>query len=202
MKRLDELGPDALVQIREPVNKFPDSVRYAAPRLKTLCRAWARSRWLKSCAAPDHLICDQASIFSCDDFKRWCKHKSICPRYEAVGKHGSIAVVEHFIRTIKDEGTWRILVLRRREAFRRELTSYLVWYNEHRPHNTLKGRTPHEVCLRLRPANRRPPIEPRLDRVYLGVVHTSRSLLFRRARIGGPPRFLRFERALDRTPDM
>ncbi len=37
MKRLDEEGPDALVQIREPVNKFPDFIRYAVQRLKTLC---------------------------------------------------------------------------------------------------------------------------------------------------------------------
>ena len=35
MKRVDEEGPDALVQLREPVNKFPDFVRYAVQRLKT-----------------------------------------------------------------------------------------------------------------------------------------------------------------------
>ena len=37
MRRLDEQGPDALVQIREPVNKFPEFVRYAVQRLRTLC---------------------------------------------------------------------------------------------------------------------------------------------------------------------
>ena len=37
MKRLDEQGPDSLVQIREPVNKFPDFVRHAVQRLRTLC---------------------------------------------------------------------------------------------------------------------------------------------------------------------
>ncbi|MCZ6654466.1 MAG: helix-turn-helix domain-containing protein [Planctomycetota bacterium] len=36
MSRLDEQGADALVQIREPVNRFPDFVRYAVQRLKTL----------------------------------------------------------------------------------------------------------------------------------------------------------------------
>ncbi len=35
--RLDEEGPDALVQTRTPVNRFPDFVRYAVQRLKTLC---------------------------------------------------------------------------------------------------------------------------------------------------------------------
>ncbi len=37
MKRLDEAGPDALVQIRGPVNKFPEFVRYSVQRLKALC---------------------------------------------------------------------------------------------------------------------------------------------------------------------
>ena len=37
MKRLDEQGLNALVQVREPVNKFPEFVRYAVQRLRTLC---------------------------------------------------------------------------------------------------------------------------------------------------------------------
>jgi transcriptional regulator with XRE-family HTH domain len=34
IKRVDEDGPDALVQLREPVNKFPEFVRYAVRLLK------------------------------------------------------------------------------------------------------------------------------------------------------------------------
>ena len=37
IKRVDEQGPDALVQLREPVNKFPDFVRYVVQQLKILC---------------------------------------------------------------------------------------------------------------------------------------------------------------------
>jgi hypothetical protein len=36
VKRTDENGPDALLQLREPVNKFPDFVRYIVQRLKIL----------------------------------------------------------------------------------------------------------------------------------------------------------------------
>jgi len=36
LKRINENGPDAVLQLREPVNKFPDLVRYIAQRLKTL----------------------------------------------------------------------------------------------------------------------------------------------------------------------
>ena len=37
MKRLDEDGLHALVQVSQPVNRFPDFVGYVVQRLKTLC---------------------------------------------------------------------------------------------------------------------------------------------------------------------
>ena len=37
MRRLDELGPNALVALREPVNKFPEFVQYLVRRLRALC---------------------------------------------------------------------------------------------------------------------------------------------------------------------
>ncbi len=110
---------------------------------------------------PKYLICDKDTAFWCDGFKRWCRKVGIRPRFGAVGKHGSIAVVERFIRTMKDEGICRILVPHRRERFRRELTCLVAWYNDRRPHMTLDGKTPNEVYFGLRPANRRPRIEPR-----------------------------------------
>ena len=72
-----------------------------------------------------------------------------------------IAVVERFIRTLKDECTRRILVPFRREAFRTELRLFVEWYNEYRPHTYLDGRTPNELALDLPPANEAPRLEPR-----------------------------------------
>ena len=132
--------------------KRPDSVSVRTFLGRTITR---------SEATPKYLICDQDKIFWCGGFKRWCKRQRIRPRFGAVGQHGSIAVVERFIRTMKDEVTRRILVPQRQAAFRRELASYFVWYNEHRPHATLLGKTPNEVYFRLRPANKRPRIESR-----------------------------------------
>ena len=37
LKRVDEEGPNALVQLREPVNKFPEFVRYIVQQLKAMC---------------------------------------------------------------------------------------------------------------------------------------------------------------------
>jgi transposase InsO family protein len=275
MRRVDEEGANALIQIREPVNRFPDFVRYVVQRLKalcpslgkakiaeTLCRAglhlgtttvgrilkepprlmpsesaestdgvvtakyanhvwhvdlttvptragfwapwmpfalpqcWPFCWWLavvidhysrratgfsvfpkrptsiavrsflgrliaRVRATPKYLICDKDSIFWCEGFKRWCRRKRIRPRYGAVGQHGSIALIERFIRTMKDEGTRRMLVPRRRSTFRYVIGDFFAWYNEWRPHTALEGRTPNEVYFRLRPVNRRPRIEPR-----------------------------------------
>lgn len=46
MRRLDEAGPDAVVQIPTPVNKFPDLVRYIVQRLKV----WAPTLGYKKIA--------------------------------------------------------------------------------------------------------------------------------------------------------
>ena len=44
LKRIDEPGPTPLVQVREPVNKFPDLVRYLVRRLKVLFPSMGRKR--------------------------------------------------------------------------------------------------------------------------------------------------------------
>ena len=278
MQRVDEEGSDALVQMRVPVNKFPDFVRYVVQRLRVLCptmgkvkmaqtlaraglhvgattvgrmlkdkpaprpkppeeaqtadrvvtskypnhvwlvdltlvptgaglwctwlpfalpQRWPFCHWVAivmdhasrramgvgvfanrpSCrdvctflgraagragAIPKYIVCDRDSIFDCDAFRRWVKRKGIQPpRYGAIGKHGSIAVVERLIKSLKDECTRRILVPYRRNACRRELLSFIDWFNEHRPHITLDGRTPNEVYFGRKPANRGPRVEPR-----------------------------------------
>ena len=243
-KRLDEEGPDALVQIREPVNKFPDFVRYAVGRLKTLCptmgkqkiaqtlcraglhlgattvgrmlheippatssqsavsngptvsakapnlvwhvdltavgtnsgfwaawlpfalpQSWPFCWWVavavdhysrrimnvgvfaerpdcraictflgrtihRASATPRYIVCDRDSVFDCNAFRRWVKRRGIRPpRYGAVGKHGSIAVVERLIRTMKDECTRQIVTPMQRNGFRAELVAFMDWYS-------------------------------------------------------------------------
>ena len=278
MKRLDEEGADALVQLREPVNRFPDFVRYVVQRLKTLCPSMGKKKLAQTLAraglhlgtttvgrilkekplptpeaakeaesagrvvtakrpnhvwhvdltlvptqmgfwtswfpfalpqrwpfcwwvavvvdhfsrramgigvfanrpncrtvcvslgqlvrrvgtAPKYIICDKDSIFDCPAFRRWVERKDIAPpRYGAIGEHGSIAVVERFILTMKNGSTRRYLVALRRETFRGELVAFIDWYNEYRPHTTLGGKTPEEVYHNRYPANRKPRIEPR-----------------------------------------
>ena len=277
LKRVDEDGPDALVQLREPVNKFPDFVRYLVQQLKALCpmlgkvkisqilaraglhlgattvgrilkekpiprptedrkkdgknrvvtskypnhlwqidlttvpigpgfwriwppfslpQFWPFGWWIgvimdhysrrimgitlfqreptseamraflgrviyTAGAKPRHLVCDQGPQFSCDEFEPWCRRKDMRPRFGAIGEHGSIAVIERLILTLKQGIGWLTLVALRRRAFLRELGYLASWYNSHRPHTTLGGRIPDEVYHRLRPMNHQPRFEPR-----------------------------------------
>jgi transposase InsO family protein len=276
-KRLDEDGPEALVQPCKPVNKFPDFVRYIVQRLQTLCprlgkvkiaqvlaraglhlatttvgrlrrqaptppappaetmpstsrvtakrpnhvwhvdftmvptsaghwaawlpfalpQCWPFCWWLAvvvdhfsrralGCtlltrqptskgvcqflgtviarvgAAPKHLVTDSGTQYTCAGFRKWCRRRGIRHRRGAVGRSGSIAVVERFIRTLKD-GCTRVLhvVPLIRRTFRRELQFFLLWYNRERPHDTLQGATPDEIYFARRPACLAPRFELR-----------------------------------------
>jgi transposase InsO family protein len=111
---------------------------------------------------PRHLISDQGRQFISKGFKRWCRRRGIQHRFGAVGKYGSLAVVERCIRTLKVECIRRlILVPYRIEAFRHELALYFSWYNGLRPHTRLCGATPDEAYYHRRQAIRAPRFEPR-----------------------------------------
>jgi transposase InsO family protein len=279
-KRLDEQGPDALLQTRQPVNQFPDFVRYIVQRLQTLCplmgkvkiaqvlaraalhvsattigrirkenpvlkptprakpmpsakrvtakrpnhvwhidltvvptcagfwvpwlpfampQCWPFCWWTaivldhysrrvlatttfktqpaslqvrhflgtviaKIGTAPKHLISDSGAQFTCPGFKTWCRKNNIHHRKGAIGQHGSIAVLERFIRTLKSECCRRLAIVPLlSRSFQRDLTLFQSWYNSQRPHTTLKGATPDEVYFGQRPACRAPRYEPRAD---------------------------------------
>ncbi|MEX2316715.1 MAG: DDE-type integrase/transposase/recombinase, partial [Pirellulales bacterium] len=107
-------------------------------------------------AMPKHLVCDRGKQFDCRGLRRWCGRRKINVRYGAVGRQGSIAVVERAIRTLKELLRLLVLIPLRQAAFRKELQLIVDWYNAHRPHSAFGGRTPDEVYYRHFPANRRP----------------------------------------------
>ncbi len=279
LKRIDECGSAPLVQVREPVNKFPDLVRYLVRRLKALLPSMGRKRigqtlaraglhlsastvgrmlkdrgrdpghpteadatatkkhtdglrtvtakrpnhvwhvdltvvptasrfwapwfplalpqvwpfcWWIACAVdhhsrlvlgfavfkkqptsaavraflgrtigkveacPKYIICDQGTQFTSTGFKGWCKRKNIHPRYGAVHRYGSIAVIERFIKSLKNEWLRRLIIPLRLEAMRKELSVYTCWFNEHRPHRALDGCTPQEIYEDIVPLSQAP----------------------------------------------
>jgi putative transposase len=275
-QRLDDEGPDALVQVREPVNRFPELVSYLVRRLRALCprtgsrriaRTLARAglhlgattvrrmlkpapkptpkrdrasklravtarhpnhvwhfdltivptiggfwiswlpcslpqrwpfswwvavvvdhfsrrvmgtatfkkeptaldvtRWLhrvcrKGKSWPRHIITDHGIQFTAEAFGVWCRRHGIQQRFDAIGKYGGLAVIERFIKSLKNE-CMRLLpiVPLARAALGRELDHYIAWYNAERPHSRFGARTPDEIYFGTFPACRRPRFEPR-----------------------------------------
>ena len=110
-------------------------------------------------SSPRYVITDKGKQFWCRSFKRWCKRRGIGPRYGRIGEPASIAVVERFILSMKQECTRCLLVPLSLAAMRREIRLYGIWYNALRPHMVLGGKTPQEVYENRR--RRRRKIEPR-----------------------------------------
>jgi len=110
--------------------------------------------------APKHTITDRGVQFG-NPYVEWCRQRNVKPRFGAVGKHGSIALIERFIRSMKDEGLRRMLVPLSLATMRAALSRYFLWYDTCRPHQSLGGATPAEVWEKIVPANEGGRLEPR-----------------------------------------
>lgn len=88
-------------------------------------------------------------------YRKFLKSQGIKPRYGAIGKYGSIAIMERFMKTFKKECTRRIIVPMNISQMREEIVLFAEWYNEYRPHSAfmkkqnkcevMGPRTPQEV---------------------------------------------------------
>jgi transposase InsO family protein len=111
--------------------------------------------------APPHIVSDQGAQFQ-REYLDWCRRHGAKPRFGALGERGSIALIERSWRSMKQECFRRVSVVTfAHAAIQVELDAYTTWYNEHRPHRALGGRTPSEVRDELVPASERPALEPR-----------------------------------------
>ena len=106
------------------------------------------------------IVSDQGPQFQ-SEYRAWCARHDAKPRFGAVGEHGSIAVIERFWLSMKEEWCRKTSVPLTLRAMQNALDLYVVWYVEARPHRALGGRTPREVLDGAHPAHRFPRIEPR-----------------------------------------
>jgi hypothetical protein len=63
----------------------------------------------------------------------------------ALGQRGSIAVIERLIRTMKHELLLGMPIPLRYVTLQHQIYLRIGWYNEQRPHTSLRGQTPNEV---------------------------------------------------------
>ena len=70
-------------------------------------------------------------------------------RYGAVGRKGSIAIIERFWRSAKSEYVDDLSSIASIRRLDRDLDAYATWFNHHRPHQGLGNATPQEVFTGL-----------------------------------------------------
>ncbi len=91
---------------------------------------------------PKHIITDQEGIFTGEAFAELLVDWDVKHRLGAVGKHGSIAVTERLIWTLKHEWLARVPLIRDLDHLGELLADFEVYYNQHRCHQRLGGATP------------------------------------------------------------
>ena len=135
---------------------------YRALASSASVRRFLEAAFQEAGAIPHDPISDRGIQFTARAFRRWCHLHGILHRFGALGKYGSLGVIERGIRTIKNECTRRLSVVPYRlAAFDQEQALYCSWYNSLRPHSWLRGATPNEIYHRRCPAIRAPRFEPR-----------------------------------------
>jgi putative transposase len=95
--------------------------------------------------APTWMVTDRGTQFTASGFTRVLRRLGIGHRYGAVGRKGSIALLERFWRTMKSEYAGGLVLFRPLGSIRVRLTSYVAWLNRDMPHQGLAQRTPEEV---------------------------------------------------------
>jgi transposase InsO family protein len=75
-------------------------------------------------------------------FAQLLRDWNVKQRFGAVGKHGSIAVTERLIWTLKREWLARVALIRGLDHLGELLADFEVYYNQHRCHQRLNGATP------------------------------------------------------------
>ena len=97
--------------------------------------------------APKHIITDQEPVFRSAAFAELLGEHGVKHRLGAVGQHGSIAVTERAIKTLKYEWLQRAPILKGYQHLQELCASFSEWYNHWRPHMSVEGCRPNDVFL-------------------------------------------------------
>jgi transposase InsO family protein len=94
---------------------------------------------------PKHIITDQEGVFASDTFRELLRQWNVRQRFGAVGRHGSIAVTDRAILTLKQEWLRRVPVIRDMAYLGQLLSDFSDFYNEWRGHSTIGGAVPSAI---------------------------------------------------------
>src|SRR5664280_40753 len=102
---------------------------------------------------PAHFVSDHARCFTGQAFRHMLRKLGGKQRFGAVGKKGSIALIERLWRTLKDTLGLRLMGPLVAEDLAAKIEMGLVHYAHFRPHQGLGGATPAEIYFGRTPAH-------------------------------------------------
>ena len=102
---------------------------------------------------PAHFVSDHARCFTSRVFRHKLRSLGVKQRFGAVGKKGSIALIERLWRTLKDTLDLRLLRPLVAENLAATVELGLVHYAHFRPHQALAGATPSEIYFGRTPSH-------------------------------------------------
>ena len=141
------------IQVLVAIDHFSRKVVCVAP-LEGPNAGWiveALEQAMRKHGAPKHIISDQAKVFIGDVFAELLRQWNIKPRFGAVGKHGSIAVTERVIKTLKYEWLRCVPLIKDFDHLTSLCAEFESWYNTWRPHMTLGGLRPNDFYYNHKP---------------------------------------------------
>jgi transposase InsO family protein len=134
-------------------SRMPLSVRVFSKEASAREIAQFVSRTSKRHGRPAHFVSDHARCFTGQIFRRKLLWLGVKQRFGAVGKKGSIALIERLWRTLKDTLGLRLLRPLAAEDLMEKVEVGLVHYAHFRPHRALGGATPAEVYFGRTPSH-------------------------------------------------
>ncbi len=108
---------------------------------------------VKRFGPPQHFVSDRGSQVTSDVFREALRQLSIRHRFGAIGKVGSIALIERLWRSAKSLHGIGILPPLTQHELERRVKLALFYYAYLRPHQDLEGATPAEIYFGLPPAH-------------------------------------------------
>jgi transposase InsO family protein len=142
-----------LVVVLDVFSRMPLAARvfFTEPSGRDVARLFAAAA--RRFGPPQHSVSDQGAQFTSGAFKRALARLGVRHRYGAIGRSGSIAIIERFFRTLKTIARLRSNPPLLRADLERRLTLTFDYYAWLRPHQGLGGATPAEVHIGSRAAH-------------------------------------------------
>jgi len=160
-----------LVVVLDVFSRMPLAAKvfWKEPSARQMCRLFQRAAL--RFGPPRHFVSDKGRQFTAQRFRKTLLWLDTRQRFGAIGRYGSIAIIERLWRTLKDGLRLRSFKPLTKRELERRLELGLYYYTYLRPHQGLGGATPAEIHFGRQPAHLAAVYPPRA-RPRQGPVHS------------------------------